>query len=98
MNILTNVMDKPRQSIIPLLILVAIAIPSATLAQDNNADDVLFVSDSITDAINVPVVLSGGSDEEDHPTVPGAKYRPAADRETPTLSIITSRSYVMTTP
>jgi hypothetical protein len=75
----TKLTDRTRQSIYPLLLVAAFSFPTITIAQDNNADDVLFVSDSVTDAINIPFVLSGESDEVDHPTIPGAKYRPAAD-------------------
>jgi len=47
------------------------------------AGDVLFVSDSLTDAENIPYVLSGGSTEVVHPdsslAALGARFRPAAN-------------------
>jgi len=52
-----------------------------TVASPVQAGDVLFVSDSLTDAINIPDVLSGGGVERDHddPVLAGlgVRFRPA---------------------
>lgn len=42
------------------------------------AGEILFVSDTTTDATNLPAVLSGGSAEVAHATIAGARFRPAA--------------------
>jgi len=61
--------------------LLAIAVPS-------HAGDVLFVSDSLTDANNIPAVLSGGSAEVAHTTIAGAFFRPAATANDHNVTII----------
>jgi VCBS repeat-containing protein len=61
--------------------LMAIALPS-------HAGDVLFVSDSLTDANNIPSVLSGGSVEVPHATIPGASFRPAVTASDHNVTII----------
>ncbi len=66
----TRTHSKRRQSLIPLVIAAALTIP--TLAP---AGDILFVSDSVTDAENIPEVLSGGAIENPHPMIMGAGQR-----------------------
>jgi hypothetical protein len=73
----------------------AVAIALLTFAAPIQAGDVLFVSDSKTDSDNIPEVLSGGSAEEDHPTVPGARFRPAATAADHDVTIIRD-DYVVT--
>ena len=53
-NKLAQFRETPRHSILPLLIVAALSISSQA-----SAGDILFVSDSETDAINIPAVLSG---------------------------------------
>lgn len=71
---LTQLMDRPRLSNLPLLLVAALSISSTAFA-----GDVLFVSDSETDAKNIPDVLSGGTTEVPHASIPGAGFRPAFD-------------------
>jgi len=61
--------------------LLAVATPSL-------AGDVLFVSDSLTDANNIPTVLSGGSAEIAHPVIADATFRPAATANDHDVTII----------
>jgi hypothetical protein len=51
---LAQLTQQSRHSILPLLIVAVLSISSTALA-----GDILFVSDSETDAINIPAVLSG---------------------------------------
>jgi len=53
-------------------------ITSLLFASMSNAGEVLFVSDSTTDSVNIPAVLSGGGVEEAHASIAGANYVPAA--------------------
>jgi len=55
-----------------------VAITILAIATPSHAGEVLFVSDSLTDANNIPAVLSGGSTEEPHATIAGAFFRPSA--------------------
>ena len=59
-KVLTNVMDRPRHAIISLLLVAALSISTTAIA-----GEILFVSDSETDAINIPAVLSGNAPEVD---------------------------------
>lgn len=43
-----------------------------------SAGSILYVSDTATDALSIPGVLSGGSAEVAHPLVAGAGFRPSA--------------------
>jgi hypothetical protein len=52
------------------------------------AGDILFVSDSTTDSENIPLVLSGGSPEVAHLSIPDAGYRPAATVNDHNVTII----------
>ena len=69
-KVLTQRNGRLRQPMLPLLVIAALSIPTVALA-----GDVLFVSDSETDAENIPDVLSGGAPEMDHPSITGAKIR-----------------------
>jgi len=53
-NKLAQFRETPRLSILPLLIVAALSISSPA-----SAGEILFVSDSETDALNIPAVLSG---------------------------------------
>ena len=55
-----------------------VAMTLLVVAAPVHAGDVLFVSDSLTDADNIPFVLSGGSGEAPHATIAGAFFRPSA--------------------
>lgn len=59
------------------------------------AGDVLFVSDSATDSQNIPFVLSGGTAEVAHPSIPGARYRQAGSASDHNVTIIRN-DYVVT--
>jgi hypothetical protein len=70
-KVLTQLMERPRHSIIPLLFVAALSISTTA-----SAEEILFVSDSETDAINIPAVLSGDAPEEDLvPPVNNVKFR-----------------------
>jgi hypothetical protein len=68
-----------------------------TVASPAQAGDVLFVSDTLTDAINIPIALSGNILEVPHPTIGGASFREAVSPDFHDVTIIRN-DYVVTNP
>ena len=82
-TVLTKLLDMRRQTNHFLLVVAALFISTPTIA-----GEVLFVSDSVTDAENIPAVLSGNPTEVPHPSIAGAGYRPAFDGTFHNVTII----------
>lgn len=80
-TVLTKQLDKPRQAIYPLVAVAALFISAPTIG-----GEILFVSDSVTDAENIPAILSGGTEEQTLPS--GAGFRPALDDNFHNVTII----------
>lgn len=74
-----------------------VAMALFTVASPAQAGDVLFVSDTLTDANNIPFVLSGGSAEVAHGSIAGAFFRQAATANDHDVTII-KNDYVVTNP
>jgi hypothetical protein len=74
---------------------VFVAVALLAITTPSLAGDVLFVSDSLTDANNIPTVLSGGSAEVAHPVIAGATFRPAATANDHDVTIIRNDYTVM---
>jgi len=73
-----------------------IAIAMLTAAAPVRAGDVLFVSDSLTDAANIPAVLSGGGVLGPHPTIAGAMLQQAANPGADHNVTIITNDYMIT--